>query len=150
MADTSQGEQKKAQDSSASAPKGEQKNKNEARSATDAQNVGGKHVMQGRPAPRSFEEIGEESSDDARYLRGETAQEGHGTPGESGTPEDHVDDSANTYVYPADLGYTVTSHGDGTPSISSDYLVAREEEAERNANPDARNEAVARELGLLD
>lgn len=61
---------------------------------------------------------------------------------------DHVDESAATYVYPADLGYTLTSHGDGQPSISPDYVEAREDEAARNADPDHKNREVARSLGL--
>ena len=64
---------------------------------------------------------------------------------------DVVDGSADTTVYPADLGYTVTSHGDGTPSISPQYVERREELAERNSDEgvDAENRAVAKRLGLL-
>lgn len=61
---------------------------------------------------------------------------------------DHVDESAATYVYPADIGHTLTSHGDGTSSISPDYIEARQDEAERNADPDHKNREVARSLGL--
>ena len=75
----------------------------------------------------------------------------HGEQAGQPTPppvDDHIDESAATYIYPADIGHTVTSHGDGTPSLSPDYVVAREEEAERNADPDAQNKEIARELGL--
>ena len=62
---------------------------------------------------------------------------------------DVVDASADTVVYPADLGYTVTSHGDGTPSISPQLVERREELAKHNADPDRDNRAVAKRLGLL-
>ena len=62
---------------------------------------------------------------------------------------DVVDETAKTVVYPADLGYTVTSHGDGTPSISPQLVERRAEVKEFNASPDRENEAVAKRLGLL-
>jgi hypothetical protein len=61
---------------------------------------------------------------------------------------DNVDESADTHVYPADIGFTVTSHGDGTPSISPQLIERREELREINDNPDRDNEKLAKELGL--
>ncbi len=61
---------------------------------------------------------------------------------------DVVDASADTTIYPADLGHTVTSHGDGSPSISPQLVERREELAEFNGSPDRDNEAVAKRLGL--
>lgn len=58
------------------------------------------------------------------------------------------DESAGTFIYPADIGFTVTSHGDGTPTISPDYIEAAQDEADRNADPDWENKETARALGL--
>jgi hypothetical protein len=57
-----------------------------------------------------------------------------------------LDGSADTHLYMADVGYTVTSHGDGTPSISPQLVARREELKAINANPDAGNEALAEQL----
>jgi hypothetical protein len=61
---------------------------------------------------------------------------------------DNVDESADTHVYPADIGYTVTSHGDGTPSIAPQLVERRKELKEINADPDSTNVEVAKRLGL--
>lgn len=63
--------------------------------------------------------------------------------------EDHVDESADTHVYAADIGNTITSHGDGSPSISKQLVERREEVAEFNDDPDRENRKVAERLGLL-
>ena len=61
---------------------------------------------------------------------------------------DVVDASADTVLYPADLGHTVTSHGDGSPSISPQLVERREELAEINGSTDRENEAIAKRMGL--
>jgi hypothetical protein len=61
---------------------------------------------------------------------------------------DNVDESANTRQYAADVGFTVTSRGDGTPSISPQLVERRKELKEFNADPDRDNVAKAKELGL--
>ena len=61
---------------------------------------------------------------------------------------DNVDESADTHQYRADVGFTVTSHGDGTPSISPQLVERRQELKEFNADPDRENVAKAKELGL--
>jgi hypothetical protein len=62
--------------------------------------------------------------------------------------QDNVDESAGTQLYAADLGYTVTSHGDGTPSISPQLVERRKELKEFNANPDRENEELAKSLNV--
>jgi hypothetical protein len=62
--------------------------------------------------------------------------------------QDNVDESANTVQYAADVGFTVTSHGDGTPSISPQLVERRAEIKEFNANPDRDNVETAKNLGL--
>ena len=62
--------------------------------------------------------------------------------------QDNVDESANTVVYPADVGFTVTSKGDGTPSISPQLVERREEVKKHNADPDRDNKETAKRLGL--
>jgi hypothetical protein len=68
--------------------------------------------------------------------------------GDKSTGYDVLDRTADTVVYPADVGYSVTSHGDGTPTISPQLVEKREEEAKYNADPDRANKAVAKKLGL--
>ncbi len=59
---------------------------------------------------------------------------------------DVVDESAAKRVYLADLGTTVTSHGDGSPTVSPDLVERRAELKEFNAHPDRDNEALAEKL----
>jgi hypothetical protein len=68
--------------------------------------------------------------------------------GDEATGYDVLDRTADTVVYPADIGYTVTSHGDGTPTISPQLVERREELAKFNDDPDRANKEVARKLGL--
>ena len=74
-----------------------------------------------------------------------SSEYGHATEPDGG---DLFDETAGTHIYPADIGYTVTSYGDGQPTMAPQHVDAREEEAARNADPDAPNKEVARELGL--
>jgi hypothetical protein len=60
--------------------------------------------------------------------------------------KDNTDDSADTVQYAADVGFTVTSHGDGTPSISPQLVERRKFLKEFNANPDRENEELAKSL----
>jgi hypothetical protein len=62
-------------------------------------------------------------------------------------PRREVDETANPHVYLADIGETLTSHGDGTPTIAPELERLAAEEAERNADPDRANREVARSLG---
>jgi hypothetical protein len=62
-------------------------------------------------------------------------------------PRNEVDESANTSVFLADIGETLTSHGDGTPTVSPQLQELAKEEAERNADPDRDNRELARRLG---
>lgn len=59
---------------------------------------------------------------------------------------DHVDKSAAMELHMADLGHSVTSHGDGSPTISPDLVERRKVEAEYNDNPDRENVAIAKKL----
>lgn len=59
---------------------------------------------------------------------------------------DVVDESAAKQVYMADLGTTVTSHGDGSPTVSPDLVARRAELKEFNAHADRDNEALAKQL----
>ncbi len=59
---------------------------------------------------------------------------------------DVVDESAAKRVYLADLGHTLTSHGDGSPTVSPDLVARRAELKEHNAHPDRDNEALAKQL----
>lgn len=61
-------------------------------------------------------------------------------------PEVNVDKSADTQIYAADLGYSQTSHGDGTPSISQQLVDRRQEVKEYNADPDRENTELAKKL----
>ncbi|MDP9478352.1 MAG: hypothetical protein M3R38_22170 [Actinomycetota bacterium] len=61
--------------------------------------------------------------------------------------QDFVDETANTNIYLADIGTSLTSHGEGDATISPQYVARREEVREFNADPDRDNRAVARRLG---
>ncbi len=60
---------------------------------------------------------------------------------------DIVDESAEKVVHLADLGTSLTSHGDGSATIAPDYIKRREELAKINADADRDNRALARKLG---
>lgn len=64
-----------------------------------------------------------------------------------GDPRAESDESGNTKVFLADVGETLTSHGDGTPTIAPDLQERAQKEAEFNADPDRDNREVARKLG---
>jgi hypothetical protein len=64
-----------------------------------------------------------------------------------GDPRVESDESGNTKVHLADIGDTLTSHGDGTPTIAPDLQERAQKEAEFNADPDRDNREVARRLG---
>ncbi len=59
---------------------------------------------------------------------------------------DVVDESAAKQVYMADIGHTLTSHGDGSPTISPDLVARRAELKEFNSDPDRESKAVAEQL----
>lgn len=106
------------------------------------------HENEGQESQKSKGGASKSSSSKANPIR--DAWEASGEYGHATEPDggDLYDESAGTHIYPADIGYTVTSHGDGQPTMPPQYVTAREEEAERNADPDAPNREVARELGL--
>ncbi len=60
---------------------------------------------------------------------------------------DVTDETANKQVFLADIGTSLTSHGDGQSTLPPDMVTAREDEEERNEDPDRDNRALARELG---
>ncbi len=103
---------------------------------------------QDKPANADANAESSERHSDVPFGRG-GAVERTGDP-EAGLEEAHdfTDETANKRIFAADLGTSVTSFGDGESTLPPDMVTAREQEAERNANPDAENEAVARELGL--
>ncbi len=86
------------------------------------------------------------ADDNARNANAEK-RDAPATAGDSGfKAHDVVDESAAKQVYMADLGNTVTSRGDGSPTVSPDLVARRAELKEFNANPDRDNEAVAEQL----
>lgn len=68
---------------------------------------------------------------------------------EAGLEENYdvADETANKQVFLADIGTSLTSHGEGESTLPPDMVAAREDEAERNSDPDRENRALARELG---
>ncbi|MDP9474439.1 MAG: hypothetical protein M3R38_01850 [Actinomycetota bacterium] len=61
-------------------------------------------------------------------------------------PETVLDETADKRVFMADIGTTVTSHGDGTHTVAPDLVERAKEIKAFNADPDRENRAVAERL----
>jgi hypothetical protein len=78
------------------------------------------------------------------------ANQANDNPGaEAGLEENYdlVDETAGTNVFLADIGTSLTSHGDGESTLPPQMVEAREREAEFNEDPDRENREIARSLG---
>jgi hypothetical protein len=75
------------------------------------------------------------------------AQEANADPGRNpAIGQDYVRENEPPRIHMADQGYTVTSHGDGSPTIDAHLIELRKEAAERNASPDRANKELAAKL----
>lgn len=82
-------------------------------------------------------------------LAAQKASSQYGKPTEPDVDAESLyDESADTHIYPADIGESATSYGDGHATIAPQLAEMSRAEAERNADPDAPNKEIARELGL--
>jgi hypothetical protein len=61
----------------------------------------------------------------------------------------HIDETAATVVYPADIGYSAHALHKG-PSTSPHFVERNRYERERNADPDRENKLFARDVLGLD
>ncbi len=78
------------------------------------------------------------------------ANQANDNPGaEAGLEENYdlVDETAGTNVFLADIGTSLTSHGDGESTLPPQMVEARERELEFNSDPDRENREIARSLG---